>query len=65
MTLREYLAAIGQSSSRFAERIDVSPEAVRRYIKGERRPQADILARIRNVTDGAVRAADFFGESEP
>lgn len=61
MTLREFLTEASLSRYQFAERINVSPEAVRRYITGERIPDKSIMARIAFATDGKVTANDFFG----
>ena len=66
MLLADYLKVHDFTLAGFGERIGVSPEAVRRYIGGERIPTKDIMARIREATSGAVQANDFFdGASAP
>lgn len=45
----------------FATRIGRSPEAVRRYLNGERTPDRETMRRIAFETNGEVTANDFFG----
>ena len=59
MELADYLSKQNISGAEFAQRIEVSQEAVRRYVKGDRRPEWDILARIVSATDGHVQPNDF------
>ena len=59
MTLSQYLSQHGFSAARFAERIGVSAEAVRRYISGERTPRPAIMHRIMAATGSAVTPNDF------
>lgn len=60
MDLRAYLEREETTYSAFARKIGVSPQAVQRYVKGDRRPSAEIMTTIRGATDGAVQPNDFF-----
>lgn len=61
MTLAEYLHEAQIDRIQFATRINVSAEAVRRYVKGQRIPDKDVMGRIALATGGKVTANDFFG----
>ena len=61
MKLADYLESNSLSRAEFAEKISVSPEAVRRYVTGERAPDKERLIKIAEVTGGEVTANDFFG----
>lgn len=61
MTLKEYLKQAEIDHRTFADRIDVSPETVRRYLIGDRIPDKQRMSRIALATDGQVTANDFFG----
>lgn len=53
------------SDADFAERIDITRQAVHRYRTGKRRPtNSDLLARIAAETNGAVTANDFYTTGE-
>lgn len=60
MTLGDYLAHHGLTAREFAPKVGVSAEAIRLYLKGERRPRAAVLEAIADETGGAVTANDFF-----
>jgi predicted transcriptional regulator len=62
MKLGEYLNRRKLTRSAFAEIIGVSHAAVVRYINGTRRPEWPVIDRIREATNGAVRARDFEDE---
>lgn len=64
MRLREYLLAREISMTVFAERIGVSPQAVHRYLNGERLPRREVMERIKAETRGAVQPNDFFCSAE-
>ena len=69
MQLETYLQDNDITLSRFAETIGVAnAKVVQRYVKGERTPIRDIMARIVAATGGAVTPNDFFdaagGEAE-
>lgn len=64
MTLTEYLAQQELDAARFAEKIGVSGEAVRRYARGERFPRKAIMRRIVEVTGGAVGPQDFLYQGD-
>ena len=57
MTLKEYLK--GRSISAFAVAIEVTPQAVYRYMSGERMPERPVMHKIVFATDGKVTANDF------
>lgn len=59
MTLAEYLDKAETSDTAFAEMIGVSRQALHRYKTGERRPEWNVLERIRDVTGGQVTPNDF------
>lgn len=59
MTLTEYLKEHDLSPARFAADLAVSPSAVTRWIRGERRPDLESLAAIEKATKGKVGLADF------
>jgi transcriptional regulator with XRE-family HTH domain len=61
MKLSDYLTAKSITRFDFAQMIDRSPEAVRRYMKGERKPEPETMLRIAEITEGEVTANDFFG----
>lgn len=60
MTLARYLQESGLSVREFASRIGVSPEAIRLYLKGQRRPRGAVIKAIASETKGAVSANDFY-----
>ena len=61
MTLASFLAARNIDAASFAHQIGVKPEAVRKYLRGERIPRAQIMREIVKVTDGHVTPSDFYG----
>ena len=69
MNLESYLRERELTLSDFARTLLVTPEAVRRYVSGERLPTREIMARIVAATGGAVTPNDFFesagGEPSP
>lgn len=60
MKLVDYLERADITPQEFAAQIGVSAEAVRLYIRGERRPRSQILQAIQSKTDGAVTPNDFY-----
>lgn len=61
MTLKDWLAEQDISVPQFAARINRTPEAVRRYVSGERIPDKETMPLIASETGHAVTANDFFG----
>ena len=61
MTLKDWLDARNVKVPDFAGRIGRTPEAVRRYVAGERIPDKETMPLIFEHTDGEVSANDFFG----
>lgn len=60
MTLDQYLTQVGMSNPVFAGQLDVTPECVRAWRRGIRRPRREHLQRINEITLGAVTPDDFF-----
>ena len=61
MTLKDWLERRGVKVPEFAALIGRTPEAVRRYVAGERIPDKDTMPLIFQHTAGEVTANDFFG----
>jgi transcriptional regulator with XRE-family HTH domain len=59
MNLRTFLEQTGISITDFAREIGVYPQAVHRYLRGERMPRPDVMRLILKATDGAVTADSF------
>lgn len=60
-TLGEWLEEKDVPVVVFATRIGRSPQAVRRYVNGERIPDRETMPLIVAETGGEVTANDFFG----
>ena len=60
MKLAAWLDDEGISRAEFGKRIYRSPEAVRRYINGDRIPDKDTMMLIAAETSNRVTANDFF-----
>ena len=65
MTLSQYLQQHDLTAARFAEKIGVTGESVRRYAAGERVPRPEIMNRIVEATDGTVQHRDFYSQGVP
>ncbi|RSV11644.1 hypothetical protein CA235_18410 [Sphingomonas sp. ABOLF] len=63
MVLESWLEREGVDVRVFAQRIGRSPEAVRRYITGDRIPDKGTMPLIVEQTRGEVTPNDFFGIS--
>jgi len=59
MRLQEYLSETKQTRAEFARQIGVKHISVTRYLEG-RVPEASVMGKIIEVTDGKVTANDFF-----
>lgn len=59
MQLADYLARNNLSDAAFGDLIAVSRQAVHRYKTFDRFPERDVLARIREATNGEVTPDDF------
>ena len=57
--LRRYRRGRGGTLGEFAEHFGVSKTTVARWETGEMLPDADVIARIEDLTEGAVTAADM------
>lgn len=64
MRLTDFLEDYDGTDAEFAEAIGVSAQALSRYRLGKRRPEWDVLDRIRRVTEGAVTPNDFLDAVE-
>lgn len=60
MKLQTYLDATNQSIGSFAQKLKKPHETARRYAKGERIPEPDVMALITKTTGGLVTANDFY-----
>ncbi len=65
MTLKDWLDDAGMTVPQFAHRIGRSPQAVRRYVSGERIPDKETMPLIAEATGNIVTANDFFGIPSP
>ncbi len=65
MKLHDYLKDCGISDAEFGSLVEASEDAVRKWKYGQRMPRPQVLARIREVTNGAVTANDFLPAPEP
>lgn len=67
MRLSEWLNQRGETQTEFAARpeIDVHPITVNKWATGLHLPRAASMAAIERVTGGAVRAGDFYPETQP
>ena len=61
MTLAEWIVAVDKSAADAAADIGVDVSTMRRYLRGERIPERDIMRRIFVVSNGQVTANDFYG----
>ena len=65
MTLEEYLTSEQMTDAAFAEMIDRDPATISRLRRGITFPDWQTLARIRDVTGGAVTPNDFLPDIKP
>lgn len=63
MKLSDYIDGANLTRAEFAALIDVDEASLSRYISGSRRPNWDVLHRIRDATGGRVTANDFMNET--
>jgi transcriptional regulator with XRE-family HTH domain len=63
MFLYDYLKMTGVSQKQFAESCGVSQAAICRLLKGQRFPSPKTIHTILLVTDGHVRAEDWFRQA--
>ena len=57
--LKRYPETYRISRATFADLINVSEDAVGRYLRGERVPRRGVMLKIHEVTGGKVTANDF------
>lgn len=60
MRLKDYIQNKGLTYEEFAQQIGVTETSVYRYVAGLYRPASYVLDRIKEATDGAVMANDFY-----
>lgn len=67
MQLSQYLEENGLSYKQLSEQLGVTETSIYRYAKGLRKPRAEHIKRIFDVTEGKVTADDFYetAPSEP
>lgn len=61
MTLKDYLAKPGNTATKIAEAAGVSVSTITRAAEGQTIPSRDLMIRISEITQGAVKPNDFFG----
>ena len=59
MQLSDYMQQTGNTVAKFAAEIGVSQEAVRMWIRGDRKPRFEQLEKIAVATDNRVLPNDF------
>lgn len=60
MTLAEFISSRGKTPEEFAVLLgSVSGSGVRKWMSGERQPDADVISRIETVTTGQVTSVDM------
>ena len=64
MDLRTHLTARKITPSAFAREVGVSPQAMHRYVNGQRWPRGDKARRIEELTGGKVSASDLFPKNK-
>lgn len=62
MTLSEYLDYSGKTQTKFAQEVDASVGAVKKWVYGERFPRRAQLSKIKNATKGNVMPNDFVSQ---
>lgn len=60
MTLDKFLQKNRLSNADFARNIGTTPNAIRHYRKGRRKPRSDVMERIIKETKGKVTPNDFY-----
>ncbi|MEM6504036.1 MAG: helix-turn-helix transcriptional regulator [Planctomycetota bacterium] len=64
MKLADYLIEHGLTPVAFARKAGIHRMNIHRWISGERRPNVDMMARIKTATEGRVTAKDFDAPEE-
>ena len=64
MKYRAWFEGSGRTLTDVARELQVSVEAVRRYVEEKRIPGKYIMLRIVKMTDGAVQPNDFYPENQ-
>lgn len=61
MLLRDYLKQSKTKQTELARDLGVRTSTIQRWLKRERIPKAEMVAKIEDATDGKVRLRDFVG----
>lgn len=64
MQLEAFMKDRQMDAAAVAAAVGVSPEAVRKWLRGERIPRPAQMRRIVQMSGGEVRPADFYAEAE-
>lgn len=64
MDLNDWMIAREKTNAELASAIGVTRQALSRYRLGLRKPRPEIIAKIKNATNGEVTAGDFFEECQ-
>lgn len=59
MTLKDYLAAAGETTDAFADRVGASPGMIHKIVYRTRQPSLTLAARIEEATGGKVTPLDM------
>ncbi len=62
MQLAEYLNDKGILYPEFAKMVETTPSHISNIVQGKKTPSKNLMEKIFNATDGAVRPDDFFPE---
>lgn len=63
MKLAQHLATIPMTETAFAEKLGVSQVTINRYVRNERFPDPETIARIAEATDNSVTVADWYEQA--
>ena len=63
MLLKDWREREGLDRTEVARQARVTVEAIRLYEMGQRIPQREIMVRLREISDGAVTANDFYEDT--
>lgn len=64
ITLRDWVASEGLTQEQAAERINVHPITLNRWLNGKAMPQPKVMRRIQSATGGQVQPNSFFSAQE-
>lgn len=64
MTLNDWMITREKTNAELASAIGVTRQALSRYRLGLRMPRPEVIAKIKDATNGEVTATDFFAERQ-